>query len=83
MRDKETQSLKTRIELLQPRKRAIIKPNPNEKFVDIKQIIKAKEEAKVKEELEQQRAKAWQQAHSPDRTMIQHSLEDLCFQWQL
>ena len=83
IRDKETQFLKVRIKLLQPRKRVIVKPNPNEKFVNIKQIMKAKEEAKAKEELEQQRAEAWQQAHSPDRTMNQHSLEDLCFQWQL
>ena len=52
MRDEETQSLKAWIELLQPRKRVIIKPNPNEKFINIEQIMKAKEEAKVKEELE-------------------------------
>ena len=53
MRDKETQSLKARIELLQLRKRAIVKPNPNEKFINIEQIMKAKDEAKAKEELEQ------------------------------
>ena len=83
MRDEEVQSLKAQIELLQPRKRARVKPNPNEKFVNIVQIMKAKQEAKDKEAVEQRRAEAWQQNHSPDRAMHQYSFEELCFQWQL
>ena len=83
MRDEEVQSLKAQIELLQPRKRVIVKPNPNEKFVNIEQIMKAKQEAKDKEAVEQRRAEAWQQNHSPDRAMHQYSFEELCFQWQL
>ena len=83
MRDKEMQSLKAQIELLQPRKRAIVKPNPNEKFVNIEQIMKAKQEEKDKEAVEQRRAEAWQQNHSPDRAMHQYSFKGLCFQWQL
>ena len=81
--DKESRSLKAQIELWQPRKRAIIKPNPNEKFVNIKQIMKAKEEVKAKEALKQRRAKTWQRDHSPERAMNQHSFEKLCSQWQL
>ena len=83
MQDYKTQSLKAQIELLRPRKRAIVKPNPNEKFVNIEQIMKAKEETKEKEELERRRAETWQQDHSPDKAMNRHSFEDLCFQWQL
>ena len=83
MQDHEAQSLKAQIELLQPRKKAVVKPNPNEKFVNIEQIMKAKEKAKEKEDLEQQRAETWQRDHSPDRAINQHSFEDLCFQWQL
>ena len=55
LQDEKMQSLKARIELLQSRKRAIVEPNPNEKFVNIEQIMKSKE----KEEDEQRRAKAW------------------------
>ena len=81
--DEESRSLKARIQLLQPRKRVIVKPNPNEKFVNIEQIMKAKEEVKVKEALEQRRAETWQRDHSPERVMNQYSFEELCSQWQL
>ena len=81
MWDEEFKSLKARIQLLQPRKRAIVKPNPNEKFVNIEQIMKAKEETKAKEELEQRRAEAWQRDHSPERDINQHSFEELCSQY--
>ena len=83
MRDEEFESLKAQIQLLQPRKRAIVKPNLNEKFVNIEQIMKAKEEAKAKEAFKQRRAEAWQRDHSPEKDMNQHSFEDLCHQWQL
>ena len=77
MRDEEFESLKAQIHLLQPRKRAIVKPNPNEKFINIEQIMKAKEA------LEQRRAEAWQRDHSPEKDINQHSIEDLCHQWHL
>ena len=53
------------------------------KFVNIEQIMKAKEEAKEKEEFERRRAEAWQRSHSLNRAINQYSFEDLCFQWQL
>ena len=83
MWDAESKSLKAQLHLLQPRKKGIVKPNPNEKFVNIEQIMEAKRKAKEKEELERRRAEAWQRDHSPDRAMNQHSFEEMCYEWQL
>ena len=79
----ESETLKTRLQLLEPRKRGKVQPNLNEKFVNIEQIMKAREEAEKKAEADRRRVEIWQRDHSPDRVLHQRSFEDMCFEWQL
>ena len=77
------ETLETRVEQLQPKKKGQVKVNLNEKFVNIEQIMKTKERIAKEAEAEKERSKEWEKNHSPVKDMQKHLFEEMCFEWQL
>ena len=77
------EELEAKIEQLRPQKKASVRPNPNEKFVNIEQIMEVKAKLEKEAEARKKSSEDWQRNHSPDRTMHQLRFKDMCFEWQL
>ena len=77
------EELEAKIEQLRPQKKASVRPNPNEKFVNIEQIMGLNAKLEKEAEARKQSSEDWQRNYSPDRTMNQLRFKDMCFEWQL
>ena len=53
------QQLEAQLERCQQKKKAQVKPNPNEKFVNIENVISTKKRMAKEEEAQKQKANAW------------------------
>jgi len=83
------EALETQLEAAKPKKRAVVKVNPNTKFASIEAVIAAKKKAKEAEEKAAKKAqkakekqKLWEEDHPVERNTATYIFEDMCFTWQ-
>lgn len=77
------QQLEAQLERCQRKKKAQVKPNPNEKFVNIENVIATKERMAKEEEAQKQNAKAWAKKGILTTETSNYTFESMCFEWQL
>ena len=77
------QKLETQLEKYQQKKKALVKPNPSDKFVDIENVMAIKERMAKEEEARKKGAKAWAKKGILTTETNTYPFESVCFQWQL
>ena len=77
------EELEATVQRLRPQKKASVKPNPNDKFVNINQVMETKARLEKEAEARKQRSEDWQREHSLDRTLNQLEFKEMCFEWPL